>query len=267
MALPNADAPRPPSGWTRAHRSALAAHAFTAAAFAVWWAYAQIVPVYQVPGPFAVAAKMMQIASTPVLVLQLATSVAHVLASIAIAFVAGSLLAAVSAYASATRLLIDGVVTPFLNAFAGIGWLFLALLWFGLNSATVIFAVTLILVPFVTINIRTGFREADLDLRELGRSLTRNRFRHEFLIVLPQLVPYVFAALRTCFGVAWKVVLVSELFGGSAGAGYMLNVARQEFDTETIFAVIAFIIIFVWTSERILFRPLQSRIDRRFDRA
>jgi ABC-type nitrate/sulfonate/bicarbonate transport system permease component len=111
------------------------------------------------------------------LVLQLATSVAHVLASVAIAFAAGCLLAAVATYAGATRLLIDGIVTPFLNAFAGIGWLFLALLWFGLNSATVIFAVTLILVPFVTINVRTGLREADLDLRELGRSLTRSRIR------------------------------------------------------------------------------------------
>lgn len=266
MAHPTVAAPRPPSGWTRAQRSALAAHVFTAAAFVIWWAYAQVVPVYQVPGPFTVGARMLDIAASPVLMLQLATSVAHVLASIAIAFVAGCLLAAVATYVGATRLLVDGIVTPFLNAFAGIGWLFLALLWFGLTSATVIFAVTLILVPFVTINIRTGFREADLDLRELGRSLTRDRIRHEALIVLPQLVPYVFTALRTSFGVAWKVVLVSELFGSSAGAGYILNVARQEFDTATIFAIIAFIIIFVWASERILFRPLQSRIDRRFDR-
>lgn len=205
-------------------------------------------------------------AADPVIAVQLAVSVAHVLASIAVSFVIGCGLAALSSYLPAVRLLIDGVVVPFLNAFAGIGWLFLGLLWFGLTSATVVFAVALVLIPFVTINVRAGFREIDLDLDELGRSMTQRWGRHQRLIVLPQLLPYVFAALRTSFGVAWKVVLVSELFGSSAGAGYLMNVARQEFDTETIFAIIAFIILFVWATEWLLFQPVQRLLDRRFDR-
>ena len=81
------------------------------------------------------------------------------------------------------------------------------------------------------------------------------------------LVPFAFAALRTGFGVAWKVVLTAELFGGNAGVGDLLNTARQEFDTETIFAVIVFIILFVALTESFLFRPLQRRLDRRYREA
>jgi len=62
-------------------------------------------------------------------------------------------------------------------------------------------------------------------------------------------------------------VLTAELFGGNAGLGYLLNVARQEFDTETIFAIIAFILMFVVICEQLLFRPVQRRLDRRFARA
>ena len=41
-------------------------------------------------------------------------------------------------YVVALRTLVDGRITPFLNAFSGIGWLFLAILWFGIDSTTVV---------------------------------------------------------------------------------------------------------------------------------
>ena len=75
------------------------------------------------------------------------------------------------------------------------------------------------------------------------------------------LAPYGFATLRTSFGVSWKVVLTAELFGGSGGMGYLLNAARQEFDTETIFAVIVFMVLFVALSEMLFFRKIQAKID------
>ncbi len=47
-----------------------------------------------------------------------------------------------------------------------------------------------------------------------------------------------FATLRIMFGVAWKVTLTAELFGGNSGLGYLINMARQDFDTTTIFVSI-----------------------------
>lgn len=245
---------------------ALVANLFTVLALLAWWGYAQSVPAYQLPGPLPVALRMADFLVEPQLARQLAVSLMHVSAAIAAAFVIGCVLALCAHYAPASRLLIDARVTPFLNAFSGIGWLFLAILWFGLNSFTVIFAVTLILTPFVIINLRVGLQELDRELIELGMSLTHDPLRRMRKIVLPLLVPYVFAALRTSFGVSWKVVLTAELFGGNAGVGYLLNVARQEFDTETIFAIIAFILLFVALAESLLFRPVQRRLDRRYAR-
>lgn len=247
-------------------RSVLLAHGFTLAALALWWAYAQVVPPYLLPGPGPVAARMWTIVTTPELGVQVLRSFWHVLAAVALAFAAGCALAVTARGVPATRLLIEGRLTPFLNAFSGIGWLFLAILWFGPNSTTVVFAVTMILVPFTVINVGTGLQELDRDLLELGRSLSRSPLRRAARIVFPLLVPYLFAALRTSFGVAWKVVLTAELFGGNAGVGYMLNIARQEFDTETIFAVILFILLFVAAAEVLFFRPVQRRLDRRFAR-
>ena len=242
------------------------AHVFTVAMVLLWWGYSNVVPSYQLPGPWPVARRIGRFLTDADDVAQLGLSLAHVCLSIAIAFVLGCVLAALAHYLRPLRLLIDGRLTPFLNAFSGIGWLFIAMIWFGLNSVTVVFAVTLILVPFTIINVRTGLQELDGDLVELGRSLSRSAWRRTIKIVGPLLMPYLFAALRTSFGVSWKVVLTSELFGGSGGVGYMLNVARQEFDTQTIFAIIVFILLFVVAAEVVLFRPVQRRLDRRYAR-
>jgi ABC-type nitrate/sulfonate/bicarbonate transport system permease component len=252
-----------PSLW-RLTRRDIVLHGFTVVFVAMWWGYAQLVPAYLLPGPWPVLQRMAQFLTDPTLTVQLMASLGHVATALVLSFLIGGALAVTAHAVPVLRLLIDARLTPFLNAFSGIGWLFLAILWFGINSVTVVFAVTLILTPFTTINIRTGLNELDRDLVELGRSLTRSRLPPIRTLIVPMLVPYGFAALRTGFGVAWKVVLTAELFGGNVGVGYLLNTARQEFDTETIFAVIVFIILFVALTETVLFRPLQRRLDRRY---
>lgn len=236
------------------------------ALLAAWWIYSLRVPAYQMPGPLPVLARMSEFLTDPYERLQLGWSLVHVGVSITLAFVVGFALALMSNTLWPLSGFIDDRLTPFLNAFSGIGWLFMAMMWFGVTSFTVIFAVTLILIPFAIINIRTGLEELDDEIGELGRSLTRNPVRIFLRLTVPMLVPYLFATLRTSFGVAWKVVLTAELFGGNAGVGYLLNAARQEFDTETIFAVICFIILFVYLAEVALFAPVQRGLKRRFAR-
>ena len=60
--------------------------------------------------------------------------------------------------------------------------------------------------------------------------------------------------------------MTAELFGGAGGMGYILNKSRQEFETEMIFAVIAFIITFVIIAEILFFSPIQRHIDKRYIR-
>jgi ABC-type nitrate/sulfonate/bicarbonate transport system permease component len=239
-------------------------HAVTFGTLFAWWLYSLFVPAYQVPGPVVVAKRMLAFGTDPLLSLQLMISLFHATGGIVLAFVIGALLAFCAHFVPATRLLVESRITPFLNAFSAIGWLFLGIIWFGLDDTTVIFAITMILIPFAVINLRAGLNELDNELIELGTSLTRVRGKLLTKMIVPMMVPYVFATLRISFGVAWKVTLTAELFGGNAGIGYLLNVARQEFDTETIFAVILFILLFVACMEVFVFRPLQRRLDRRY---
>ena len=61
-------------------------------------------------------------------------------------------------------------------------------------------------------------------------------------VILPQLVSHILAAIRYGLGLAWKVVVVVEMFGFSNGVGY--RVVRG-FNTFSMKAVLAWTITFL----------------------
>lgn len=249
---------------TPARGRRLAAHGFTVAAVALWALYSSFVPSYQVPGPGAVAARAVQFLADRFALLQLALSLAHVVAAITASFLLGAGLALLAHYLPVFRLLVHGRIAPFLNSFSGIGWTLLAVLWFGVNDETVVFAISAVLLPFSIVNLREGLDNLDAELMEMGHSFGRGRWRSFRKLVLPALAPFLFAALRVSFGVAWKVTLTAELLGGSAGLGYLVNVAREEFDTPLIFAVIGMIVLLVHLTDRRLLTRIQADVVRRY---
>jgi NitT/TauT family transport system permease protein/sulfonate transport system permease protein len=145
-----------------------------------------------------------------------------------------------------------------------VGWTLLSVMWFGIGPGTVVFAISAVLVPFALVNMAAGLAHLDRERLEMAQSFTRRRLPVFALVVVPSLYPFIFATLRIMFGVSWKVTLTAELFGGSRGLGYLINLARQEFDTATIMAAIVIIIAFVHGMDRLVFAPLQAYLSRHY---
>ncbi len=253
--------PRRPRGPTA---QSLAAHLATLAFLGVWAAASYIAPPYLLPGPLPVAARLWRFATSAHDLGHLGASLFHVAAAISLSFLVGSLLAIAAHYVPLSRIAIERRLGPFLNSFSAIGWTLLSIMWFGVTPLTVIFAISVVLIPFALVNMSAGLASLDRELIEMATSFTRQRRRVFTKVVLPSLYPFVFATLRIMFGVAWKVTLTAELFGGNSGLGYMINLARQEFDTETIFAAIILIIAFVHGMDLFVLGPLQNRLSRHY---
>jgi len=239
-----------------------AAHIFTVGFLVLWAIYGQIVEPYIMPGPASVAVRLYEFFTDFHLVKHMFWSFTHIGGAIVASFVIGGGLAMLPFYLPSFGLMVYGRLTPFLNSFSGIGWTLLAIMWFGINHFTVMFAISMVLIPFSVINIREGLDAIDREMLEMGRSFGRARWRQFRLLVLPALYPFIFATVRISFGVAWKVALTAELFGGATGLGYLLNLARQDFDMPMILVVIIVIILFVYSTDRWVFAPIQSRLAR-----
>jgi NitT/TauT family transport system permease protein/sulfonate transport system permease protein len=241
-----------------------AVHLFTVLVLVVWAVGSAFVPPYMFPSPLTVLKRSAEFFTHYNLFSHLVATTLHVVVSLTLAFILGGVLALAAHYVPVTRLMVDGRITPFLNSFSSIGWTLLAILWFGLNTGTVIFAITAILLPVCIINLQAGLGSLDVEITEMSRSFGRSCWRTFGLVTLPAMIPFMFATIRIGYGVAWKVALTAELFGGNSGFGFVVNLARQSFDSPQIFAVIAMIVVIYVSTDNLILAPIQRRLAKHY---
>ena len=257
--------PSPEQQTARTWRTRLVAHSIADGvvllALAGWWAMSRHMPDYLFPGIGSVFNAMVQLVTEPVFAVHTVTSIGRIFLSLTIAMTLGSALALIARYVPVLHTFIHERVKPVLNSFPSVGWALLGSIWFGVSSEAVIFMQVAILVPFALINISEGLREISPEEQEMARSFSRVPRRVFVLVIFPMLYPYLIAALRISYGVAWKVSLVSELFGADRGLGYLLMDAQSKARIDLVFAICLIIVVFYLLGERLIVDPL-SRLYR-----
>jgi len=242
----------------------IATFSFTIAVLGLWVVLSTIYPPYLVPRPVAVLNNMLMFVSDWSFARHTVATLGHIAASMAAAFVLGGLLATLAHFVPVFRLAIHHRLSPFANSFSSVGWTILAVVWLGIGLPTVLVAMTAILLPFVLVNLGAGYESLPDEQIEMARSFTRRRLRQVCLVMLPLLVPYLFATLRITFGMACQIVLITELFGGNSGLGYLVNIASQEVDTPLIFAVALIMVILFQLTDHFILDPIQRRIGKTY---
>ncbi|BCH29345.1 ABC transporter permease [Mesorhizobium sp. L-8-10] len=243
-------------------RRTLAAILFALAVLLLWEVYSSFMPPVQIPSPVRVMRRFISMWSDAGFLTYAGYTLIHVLLSVTLAFFLGLGIALLAYFFPVLEDAVYGRLAPFMNSFPGIGWAFLALIWFGINSQAVIFSATAAMLPLALINIGAGLRELNRETIEMSVSFSRSSGRRTRLVILPMLFPYLFAALRLCFGVSWQIVLIVELLCGAPGLGSIISFARSRYWTDMIFAVVILILIVVFVVDRGLFARIQTRIGK-----
>jgi NitT/TauT family transport system permease protein len=226
-----------------------------------WALAARNQPDYILPGPLTVAAEIGRFLDpTSDIGSATYTSLSRVVIATLLATVIGSLMVLAADEVRVLRALVHKVILPFFNSFPALGWAMLGVIWLGIGNTSVIFMETAILIPFSMVAIAAGCQAIDRDITEMALSYTRSRTRMLFRIKLPLLAPYVFTAVRTSYGVGWKVALIAEIFGASSGLGYQMDFARQNFETPQVLAAVAVVVLFVYVVDFAIFSPAARRL-------
>ena len=110
------------------------------------------------------------------------------------------------------------------------------LIWVSARYLSVVVSI-LIVLPVVYQNTLTGCRSSGRQMKEMAeifRLSAPERFR---VVTWPALWPYLYAALRTSAGMAWKAGIAAEIIGMPAGSvGRAMYLAKNILDTETLLA-------------------------------
>ena len=152
------------------------------------------------------------------------------------------------------------IIYPILQSFPSISWVFLVAVWFGISHVSVIFIMCVILIPHILVNVTEGIDALDARLMEMATSFGPKRFKLFYHIMLPQLFPYIFSGFRRAHGVAWKVIVIAEMFAASAGIGFMMRVAARYYDVSRILALTGMILVLVIFLEYYVFERVKGSV-------
>ena len=95
----------------------------------------------------------------------------------------------------------------------------------------------------VLINTVVGVRAVPMELRELMRSLHASRMQVIRYLELPAALPILLGGFRIGATLAVIGAVVGEFVGADKGLGFLVNVARGQYDTALVFVTIAALIV------------------------
>lgn len=136
----------------------------------------------------------------------------------------------------------------------GLTYAVLAFVIFGISFWGPVFAVGLIAMPYVAINVAEGVRGVDRGLVAMSMAYGRKEqqiFRH---VVVPSVLPFIFAGVRLSFSLAWKVGTLTEVFGSSKGIGFQIRRNFQLFNMPAVIAWVLLFCLFMLLLERVLLK-------------
>jgi NitT/TauT family transport system permease protein len=186
-------------------------------------------------------------------------------------YAAGILLAALlTAFAITTRIGTEFLetLTSMFNPLPAIALLPLALIWFGLGNASLIFVLVHSVLWAVALNTHSGFLSVSQTLRMVGRNYGLSGPRYVAKILIPAAFPSILTGMKIGWAFAWRTLIAAELvFGvssGSGGLGWFIYENKNQLEIANVFAGLFSVIMIGLVVENMIFQTLEKRTVRRW---
>jgi len=155
-------------------------------------------------------------------------------------------------------------VLSFLQAIAGIAWVPLTIIWFGIGNGSVVFVIANTIFFASLYNTVTGVQSIPTSLYRAVRSHGGGGWSLLTNLILPGALVQLLLGVRTSMAYGWRALVASEMIAGSSGLGYMTMEAVQWQRTDVI--ILGMIVIgILWViMDRTLFTTLERRTVQRW---
>jgi NitT/TauT family transport system permease protein len=130
---------------------------------------------------------------------------------------------------------------------------------FGFGNLAPIVTVIMVGIPFVILNVLEGVKNSPKELFDMSRSFNVPRSRTIRHVVIPSLMPFLFAALRYGFANGWKGLVLAEVFAATNGAGWTIRYWYDAHRAQGVIGYALFFILFALFVERGVFERVSRR--------
>lgn len=173
------------------------------------------------------------------------------------------LLGTVFGIALGTNEKIENAVSTWIYAWLAIPSLvivFVAGIWLGFDETAGYFAVPIVIMPFVVLNMWEGARNLDSELEEMANFFGVS-YRQRFTgLIIPQLLPSLFASIRSALSIGWKITLLVEAFLLTRGVGFMFKWYFDQYNLTKMTSWLLIFVAFLVIVEYGIIVPLRNRV-------
>ena len=192
-----------------------------------------VLPAEVLAGPATVLTAGAQLWHSGELQSAILISLGRAMSGLAIGGSVGIALALVSGLFRLGEDLIDATV-QMLRTIPIVALIPLLIIWFGIGEPPKIALIALATAFPLYINLHAGIRGVDQSLVEAGRTLGLGQVGLIVHVILPGALPSALVGVRYSLAVSWLALVFGEQINASAGVGYLMNTAREFFQTDII---------------------------------
>ena len=159
-------------------------------------------------------------------------------------------------------------MTAMLNHLPAIALLPVALIWFGLGSASLVFVLVHSVLWPVALNTHSGFLAVSNTLRMVGRNAGLEGVRYVTAILIPAAFGSILTGLKIGWAFSWRTLIAAELVFGvsssSGGLGWFIYVSKNDLEIANVFAGLFTVIVIGLFVENVIFRNVEMKTVRRW---
>ncbi len=215
------------------------------------------------PSPFEVAEDLAYGAADGTLFYGIATSMWRLAIGLAIAIAGGIVLGIFMARVEVVNQTVGSLVLG-LQSIPSIAWVPLAILWFGLTDAGIVFVTAIGAIFAVTINTYTGVKNIDPHYIEAARNMGAKGSQLITAVLIPAAFPYMISGFKQGWAFAWRGVIGAELLFSFLGLGFLLHAGRSLNDVSQVIAIMLVIMGIGLAVDGIVFKRLEEKVMSRW---
>lgn len=126
-----------------------------------------------------------------------------------------------------------------LNAIPNFALVPLLIVWFGIGEVPKITLITIAVAVSIYINTFSAIRSVDAGLVEAARSFGAGRAELIYRVIIPGSLPGFLVGLRLGLTASWLALIFAETINAKKGLGRMMTDAREYFQVDVVFVLIA----------------------------
>ncbi len=197
----------------------------------------QLYPPFIIPPPIDVLRTAVEVIRDGSLLGHTLTTLVNVFAGLLI----GVGLALLLGYAIARVPLLEDILSPLIVALQStpvVAYAPLLVIWFGSDARSKIITSALIVFFPMLMNTVVGLRNVPLQLRDLMRTMQATPWQTFTKLEVPAALPVLLSGLKVSATLAVIGAVVGEFINASAGLGFLINLARSQYDTPLVMVAV-----------------------------